>query len=270
MQGIEAEPFLPASLQRLRKIHIVLPDLGAEPAQVVPVPAVPHHAVIAEREIILVAERPRLLRPVLYQPVVEIVKLLGMREIKGIALRIGLDPRPAVRAPQIRLEEREIQRLPVPVDLCGRKDVIVGVLQPVLLLHQRNDPRIHGFCLKLHVPERHRSDHALQIGAIRRRVQLFLIRHAEILEHRADLVAVFLLLPVELVRHIDVVPDLRDRHLRDRVTGDRIIPLMHPKLLLAAPGRVKIPLQRREIRLQFLQIHPLIGHLTEFHLSFLL
>ena len=267
-QPVQTESSPAGLMNPLREGHKILLHLLPEGGHLVAAVAVSPHPRVAQRQIGIVPHRLALLRAAPDQPVVDLLDLLLIRGIEGgHTVPRRLTDRP-VRTAQIRRHQRKIQRLPVPLDLRGSEQLVVAGLKCIFLLHEGNDLRIHRLHRQLHVPDRHRPDPFLHVSAVRRRVQCLLILCHQVLEDRSELIVVILLLCVKCIRHIDIVPDLSQRHLRRRVIHGAVIALMHAERLLTGTCRLQIRGQRGELRPEALLFNSCIWKFPEYHRLF--
>ena len=86
-----------------------------------------------------------------------------------------------------------------------------------------------------------------------------------VLENRLHLIVVFALFFIKFVHCIDIMTNMTDGHQSVHMVCQRIIALMHGKLLLAVLCLSQFPDQTGEFLSHFFEVYPFIGHIAEFH-----
>ena len=261
MKMIQSEPD-PSSLMQLlcKWDEIALYLLSELPDILTPV-AVSLHAGIPEIQIVLSAHRSCLLCAVFHQAVIDVIQLFPVlcKEL-GILFPCFHTDLPVLIV-KIGIHQGQVQRLAPPVDLgCCQKHVVFR-LDLIFLLHQRKDLLIHGLHRQLHVFEGDFADLLLQIRPVRRLIQLLLISHIQVSDLRLDSVIEVLLFAVIFIRHIDIMPDLGQRHEGHDMICDPVVVLVDRKLLLTRLRPVHPADQFLHVTAHGIHIDPAVGHL---------
>ncbi len=262
---LQAQALPPAVMELLRKGDEVLLHLLPESLHLLPPVAVAAHAVVPQLQVIVVPQCPGLGGAVLHQLVVNLVQSLG---VGGEEFALGL-PGGGAHAPVlvhgVGAQQGQVQFLPVKGDLGARNQLAVFGGEIVLLLHQGNQPLVHGLLGDLHVLEGHGADLLHQLVPVRGGVELLLILQGQIVVDGGFLIVVIMLRAVEFVRGVRVVADVGDGHLGAHPVRQGIVLLMHRELLLAVLRAVEGLHQGPHLLLHLLKVHALIWHILEFH-----
>ena len=203
--------------------HHVVRDLLAEGLDLRLAIAVAAQTVVAQLDVVLMAQRTRLRVAALDELGVQFVELLPML-VKESALGLKrLAAGGAVGALFIRPQLRQRQLFAAEVGHRAGIELLIAGGQLVFLLHQLHDFGLKGAHGNLGVRKQQLAVAGLQLRAELRAQQRQTHALYLLLQQRANLVAVLVFLVIELVAGIDGVAHIGQRHVRLHVAGQRLI-----------------------------------------------
>ena len=256
-------------MQPLRKGDKKFLNLAAEGLHLLLAVTVPHHPVVAQLQIILIAHFAGLSGAVFHQLIKNFIQFFRIFRKELTLLPVCRRSDISVRMYQVRTKQRQIQLLAFKRNLSPCNQFIILCLQDIFLLHQRNQLLIHGFPGQLHILKGHGPDLLLKISTVGGFVQLILIRQHQIVQNRPFFIVVILFLTVKLIGGIHIKTNMSYGHLGTHLIRQLIVLLMYRKLLLTALRSVKRFHQPLHFFFNLFEIHSLVRHVLKLHTLFL-